>query len=122
MKNNINANADKIGGTFIWWDTVKASYALCSMRNHLRLKQRNFRFMVNSSSQNSGASGTRVQIMKEDIKERLRNFIESEGKSCSFDPELITPLYIYRMWGGKVPLEEIESTMQEMAACGLNEV
>ena len=37
------------------------------------------------------------------------------------DPELITPLYVYRMWGGKVPLNEIERAMEEMAACGLNE-
>ncbi len=64
---------------------------------------------------------SRFKIMKEDIKERLSDFIESEGKSCSFDPELITPLYVYRMWGGKVPIEEIERAMEEMAACGLNE-
>ena len=34
------------------------------------------------------------------IVERLQSFIESEGKSCSIDPELITPEYMYRMWGG----------------------
>ena len=34
--------------------------------------------------------------------ERLQAFIESEGKSCSFDPELITPEYVYRIWGGRV--------------------
>ena len=34
------------------------------------------------------------------LEERLQSFIESEGKSCSFDPELITPEYVYRMWGG----------------------
>jgi len=33
------------------------------------------------------------------LKERLQSFIECEGKSCSFDPELITPEYVYRMWG-----------------------
>lgn len=33
------------------------------------------------------------------LKERLQSFIEREGKSCSFDPELITPEYVYRMWG-----------------------
>ena len=43
-----------------------------------------------------------------DIVNRLQEFIESEGKSCSFDPELITPLYVYRMWGGEVPLDEIK--------------
>ena len=39
---------------------------------------------------------------------RLKDFIECEGKSCSFDPEIITPEYVYRMWGGSVSLEEIE--------------
>lgn len=38
---------------------------------------------------------------------RLKDFIECEGRSCSFDPELITPLYVYRMFGGRVSLEEI---------------
>ena len=41
----------------------------------------------------------------------LKEFIESEGKSCSFDPELITPEYVFRMWGGQVPLEEIKEAM-----------
>lgn len=45
---------------------------------------------------------------------RLQEFIESEGKSCSFDPELITPLYVYRMWGGEVPLDEIEKEFEEL--------
>lgn len=44
---------------------------------------------------------------------RLKNFIESEGKSCSFDPELITPEYVYRMWGGKFSIEEIENGFEE---------
>ena len=46
------------------------------------------------------------------LEERLQSFIESEGKSCSFDPELITPEYVYRMWGGTVPLDEIETAMK----------
>ncbi len=33
------------------------------------------------------------------LEERLQSFIECEGKSCSFDPELVTPEYVYRMWG-----------------------
>ena len=41
------------------------------------------------------------------LKERLQSFIECEGKSCSFDPELITPEYVYRMWGGAVAIDEI---------------
>lgn len=46
------------------------------------------------------------------LEERLKSFIESEGKSCSFDPELITPEYVYRMWGGNVPLNEIEEALR----------
>ena len=34
-----------------------------------------------------------------------------KGKSCSFDPELITAEYVYRMWGGTVTLNKIEEAM-----------
>lgn len=50
--------------------------------------------------------------------ERLQSFIESEGKSCSFDPELITPEYVYRMWGGKFSIEEIENGLAELRKQG----
>ena len=48
------------------------------------------------------------------LEERLQSFIESEGKSCSFDPELITPEYVYRMWGGNFSIEEIENGFAEL--------
>lgn len=48
------------------------------------------------------------------LEERLQSFIESEGKSCSFDPELITPENVYRMWGGKLSIEEIENGLAEL--------
>lgn len=51
--------------------------------------------------------------MKE-IIERLQEFMESEGKSCSFDPELITPEYVYRMWGGAVAIENIATAMETL--------
>lgn len=44
--------------------------------------------------------------------DRLKQFIESEMRSCSMDNGGITPLYVYRMWGGAVALEEIETTMK----------
>jgi len=44
--------------------------------------------------------------------ERLKDFIENEGKSCSMDIAGITPEYVYRMWGGKVPMEEIEEAFR----------
>ena len=48
------------------------------------------------------------------LAERLQSFIECEGKSCSFDPELITPEYVYRMWGGAVAIEDIATAMEEV--------
>ena len=46
--------------------------------------------------------------------ERLKQFIENEGKSCSMDPELITPEYVFRMWGGTVALDEMEKGFKEL--------
>lgn len=41
---------------------------------------------------------------------RKYNFAQSlfalEARSGSMDPALITPEYVYRMWGGKVLLED----------------
>lgn len=48
------------------------------------------------------------------LLERLQSFIESEGKSYSFDPELITPEYVYRMWGGSVAIDEIATGLTEL--------
>ena len=53
------------------------------------------------------------------LEERLQSFIESEGKSCSFDPKLITPEYVYRMWGGIFSIEEIENGLTELRNKGI---
>lgn len=53
------------------------------------------------------------------LEERLQSFIEIEGKSCSFAPELITPEYVYRMWGGKFSIEEIENGLAELRNNGV---
>ena len=45
------------------------------------------------------------------VAERLKEFIENEARSCSMDFGCITPLYVYRMWGGVVALEVIEAAM-----------
>jgi len=45
------------------------------------------------------------------LKARLQSFIDSEGKSCSFEPELITLEYVYRMWGGIIAIEKIVNAM-----------
>ena len=51
---------------------------------------------------------------KEDVVARLRELIEDEARSGSMDFGCITPLYIYRMWGGRVSMEEIEAGLQEL--------
>lgn len=50
--------------------------------------------------------------MKTEIVSRLREFIDNEARSCSMDPTCITPDYVYRMWGGKVPHDEIEAGLK----------
>ena len=53
-----------------------------------------------------------------DITDRLKKFMENEGKSCSFDPELITPPYVYRMWGGEYSITDIEYGLTEIRTSG----
>ena len=53
-------------------------------------------------------------LVQTDTISRLRSFIEEEARSCSMDPGCITPEYVYRMWGGSVSLEEIETAMKEL--------
>lgn len=54
-----------------------------------------------------------------DISFRLEDFIEQEARSCSMDFGCITPEYMYRMWGGLVPLDEIESGLREVRRQGV---
>jgi hypothetical protein len=49
-----------------------------------------------------------------EIEERLRLFLESEARSCSMDFGCITPEYVYRMWGGAVPIEEIADALRRI--------
>jgi len=50
---------------------------------------------------------------------KLKEFLESEGRSCSFDPELITAEYVYRMWGGSVSVDEIAAGLEELRKQGV---
>ena len=52
--------------------------------------------------------------MMEDVLSRLREFIENEVRSGSMDFGCITPLYVYRMWGGAIPMEDIENGLTEL--------
>lgn len=46
--------------------------------------------------------------------DRLKQFVESEMRSCSMDVGGITPLYVYRMCGEAVALEDIANAMEEV--------
>ena len=52
--------------------------------------------------------------MKEDVVTRLKDFIESEMRSCSMDIGGITPEYVQRAWGGRVTIEDIEAAFEEL--------
>lgn len=43
-----------------------------------------------------------------EIKERLTEFLNNEARACSMDFGCVTPLYVYRMFGGAISLEDIE--------------
>ena len=60
------------------------------------------------------AEKTTVEKKGGDLVCRLRQFIESEGRSCSMDFGGISPEYVYRMWGGSVALDEIEQAMKQL--------
>ena len=47
---------------------------------------------------------------------RLREFIEMEARSGSMEPALITPEYVFRMWGGAVEVGEIEAVLKVVRA------
>ena len=49
-----------------------------------------------------------------ELVSRLRQFIENEARSCSMDYGCVSPLYVYRMWGGTVALEDIENGLKEI--------
>ena len=62
-----------------------------------------------------GVNDKRLIVMTEmTLKDRLKSFIDNEMRSCSMDIGGITPLYVYRMWGGKVAIEKIAKAMEEV--------
>ena len=52
--------------------------------------------------------------MNTSLIDSLKEFMENEARSCSMDFGCVTPEYVYRMWGGKVPLNDIEAAMRLM--------
>lgn len=56
----------------------------------------------------------RIRRFMNDIEIRLQEFMEYEARSCSMDFGCVTPQYVCRMWGGSVPIEEIDVAMVEL--------
>ena len=54
--------------------------------------------------------------VNEELLARLREFFESEMRSCSMDLAGITPEYVQRMWGGAVSLEDIKKALAVLKA------
>ena len=52
--------------------------------------------------------------MNREIVKGIHEFLVNEARSCSMDFGCVTPQYVYRMWGGTVVLDEIESAMAEI--------
>ena len=44
----------------------------------------------------------------ESLTSRISEFMENEARSCSMDFGCVMPEYVFRMWGGNVPFDEIE--------------
>lgn len=54
-----------------------------------------------------------------DIIDRLREFLETEARSCSMDFGCVTPEYVFRSWGGKFSIEVIENGLTELRKQGV---
>ncbi len=52
------------------------------------------------------------------LVERLKEFMEQEARSCSMDFGCVTPLYVYRMWGGQYSMQDIERGLNEIKKQG----
>ena len=60
-------------------------------------------------------------MVEMDLVDKIKELIENEGKSCSMDICGITPLYVYRMWGGNFSIDEIENGLAEIRKQGITE-
>ena len=71
--------------------------------------------MVRMGARRTKADG---RGMMEDVVARLKDFIESEMRSCSMDVGGITPVYVQRAWGGRVAIEDITQGLAELRKQG----
>lgn len=54
-----------------------------------------------------------------DVVERLKSFVENETRSCSMDFGVISPEYVFRLWGGTVSIEDIRDGFRELQKQGI---
>lgn len=52
--------------------------------------------------------------MNNELIPRIREFLDDEARSCSMDYGCVTPLYVYRMFGGQYSMEDIENGLREI--------
>ena len=57
-----------------------------------------------------------------DIVDRIREFLEQEARSCSMDFGCVTPVYVFRSWGGSVAIDEIATGLTELRTKGIPEL
>jgi hypothetical protein len=57
-----------------------------------------------------------------DLIYKLKEFMENEARSGSMDFGCITPLYVYRAWGGTVAIEDIAAGLAEIRKNGFMEL
>lgn len=59
-----------------------------------------------------------TEITEMSLIDRIRGFMETEARPGSMDFGCITPLYIYRAWGGTVAIDEIATGLAELRKDG----
>ncbi len=59
-----------------------------------------------------------TEIAEMSLIDRLREFLETEARSCSMDYGCITPEYVQRAWGGRVAIEDITQGLTELRKQG----
>jgi hypothetical protein len=55
-------------------------------------------------------------ISEPSLIEQLRELMENEARSCSMDFGCVTPLYVYRLLGGSVSIDEITNALNYLKA------
>ena len=59
-----------------------------------------------------------IETTEMGLVDRRREFMETEARSGSMDFGCVTPLYVYRSWGGTVAIDEIAAGLKELRSNG----